>query len=396
MVPEPEQKPDRGSPSLRVGYVTTYDARDVRSWSGTGHFISRALREQGLAVEHVGPLREPFRVPLKVLQRALPRLTGRQFARDREPLVLRGFAEQAQRLINKQKLDIVFSPGTIPIAYLDVSQPIVFWTDATFASMLDFYPHLTRLVGRSIREGHRMEGTALRKAALSIYSSTWAAESAIRDYGADPSRVHVVPFGANLLEEPTTAEVERLVESRSGERCRILFLAAGWARKGGDQAVGVATQLNALGLPTELVVVGCRPPPKTSLPPFVSLEGFIDKGAYEGRARLAQLMGTSHFLVLPTTADATPIAFSEAAAFGLPVLTTDVGGNSTVVRQGVNGALFPLDAGTSAWCDFVLDAFSDGVAYRRMARASRGEYESRLNWRTAGERVRSLLMTVVE
>jgi hypothetical protein len=55
-------------------------------------------------------------------------------------MVLRSYAEQARRAIVGSEADIVFSPGTVPIAYLDVDQLIAFWTDATFRQHARFLP----------------------------------------------------------------------------------------------------------------------------------------------------------------------------------------------------------------------------------------------------------------
>ena len=42
-----------------------------------------------------------------------------------------------------------------------------------------------------------------------IYPSEWAARSAVQDYQADPGKVVVVPFGANIEDVPPAAEVLR-------------------------------------------------------------------------------------------------------------------------------------------------------------------------------------------
>lgn len=100
--------------------------------------------------------------------------------------------------ISTANVDVVFSPGTIPIAHLKTNYPIVFWADATFAGMIDFYPSFSNLCSRSIRDGNRMEQAALSKCSLAIYSSEWAAKTALDNYDVNPQKVKVVPFGANI------------------------------------------------------------------------------------------------------------------------------------------------------------------------------------------------------
>jgi glycosyltransferase involved in cell wall biosynthesis len=103
------------------------------------------------------------------------------------------------------------------------------------------------------------------------------------------------------------------------------------------------------------------------------------------------LFGASHFLILPTRADATPIVLCEAAAFGVPSLTTAVGGIPSVVSDGENGMLFPADAAPEAYCDAIEAMWSDPHAYRELALSSFAEYRRRLNWNTAAATVAGLI-----
>ena len=126
--------------SVRIAYVTEYDASQVRHWSGTGYYMAEALRRQGLTVELVGPLRMPLRTFFR-LKRQVYRFCLRQsHLPNREPLVLRSYARQVATRLQGLAVDVVFSPSPISIAYLDCPQPIVFWHDATFAGLHDFYP----------------------------------------------------------------------------------------------------------------------------------------------------------------------------------------------------------------------------------------------------------------
>jgi hypothetical protein len=81
------------------------------------------------------------------------------------------YADQISKKVSNLNVDIVFSPGTIPIAFLECNKPIVFWTDASFGGMIDFYPRFCNLCKKSFRDGHFMEASALKRAKLAIYSS---------------------------------------------------------------------------------------------------------------------------------------------------------------------------------------------------------------------------------
>ena len=242
---------------MRIAYVTTYDGTNVHNWSGLGYFIARTLEDQGSSLQYInvgnpafawrayGRLRSQLRQPRYMPERAV------RLAEQRAIRVCRSLSHGT---------DLVFSPGTLAVAGLRSAPPFVFWADATFAALIDFYPGFDDLDPRTIEQGHEVERRALKRCAAAIYASEWAARSAINDYGADPGKVYVVPFGANLDALPTEEQAYALIARRPRDSCRLLFLGVDWERKGGALAVEAARILNQRGLPTELVVVGCEPP----------------------------------------------------------------------------------------------------------------------------------------
>lgn len=385
---------------MKLAYVTTYDARSLtgsNEWSGLGYYIAQSLENQFVPVEYIGPLEDPITLQgiRKIKRHYYDLFHQKNYQKDADPLTLKSYASQVAKKLNSTKSDIVFSAAINPIAYLECEQPIVFWADGTFANIQDFYPLYSNLPKEVIEDWHRMEKLALHKCKLAIYSSDWAAKSAIYDYGADPSRVKVVPFGANIENVLTFETVKDAIDPRPTDQCKLLFIAVDWIRKGGNVAYQVAKKLNESGLKTELTVVGCQPLIEGKLPDFVKALGFISKSTNEGKMRIQKLFLESHFLILPTLADCTPIVFSEANSLGVPCLSTTVGGVPTMIHNNVNGRLFDKDADISKYCDYITDVFADYSKYKNLALSSFYEYESRLNWKVAGQKVQDLLMPLV-
>lgn len=376
---------------MKIGYVTTYDAQDIGSWSGLGLFIARSLVDSGIEVKLLGPLPRPRSFPLlskRVLHRLLPR---GDYLWERSSAVGRHYAREIARRLASLEVDVVMSPGTIPLSFLDVPQPLVFWTDATFAAMRGFYPEYSGLARTSIRDAETMEKEAIDRASLALYASDWAAGSAIDDYGAHPANVRVVPFGANLERQVEPAEAAQVIEGRPNDRCRLLFVGVDWRRKGADVAVAVARDLNRAGLPTELVVVGPNFQVPADAQRFVTVRGFIDKGTADGRDHLESLFKSSHFLIHPARAECYGVALCEANAYGVPCLATKVGGIPTIVRDGINGLLFEPDTRPQDFARRVRALMADMDAYRCLANTSYNEYSTRLNWASSGTKVRSLI-----
>jgi len=373
----------------RLGYVSVSPATDRTRWSGLNYYIAASLTKYAGELHWVGPLKERYSGYFKARQLASMVLTGRRRLRDREPSVLKAYARQvAARL--PDDIDVVFSPSTLPIAYLECKQPIFFWADATFAGMLDFYIDRAIVVDSSLRDAHAAEQSALTRCKLAIYSSEWAAQSAIANYSIDPSKVKVVPFGANLESERTYDEVKTAIARRPKDCCRLLFVGVDWVRKGGEIALAVAQRLNDEGIPTELVVVGCDPKIDGIMPSFVSSFGFLDKATLAGRVRLGELYAKSTFFIMPSRAEAYGLVFAEACSFGLPCIASKVGGIPTIVRDGFNGMTFKL-GDIEAMCLYIEGLMANRRQYEQLALSSFDEYEKRLNWQVAGKTVSGLI-----
>jgi hypothetical protein len=150
-----------------------------------------------LHVAPIGPLTDPLPRLFQYKERVYNSLLSRNYLYDREPYVVNAYARQVEEVLPRLSPDVLFSPGTIPILRVKTEKPVVFWVDATFAGLLDFYPTYSNLCRETIASGHRLEQEALDRCRLAIYSSEWAARTALENYRVDPAKVRVVPFGAN-------------------------------------------------------------------------------------------------------------------------------------------------------------------------------------------------------
>jgi glycosyltransferase involved in cell wall biosynthesis len=377
---------------MKVAYTTHFSADNLHSWSGSIYYIREALREAGCEILTIDSLHEVGKVSGKLKEMAYKYLLGTTFLRYRRPSTLDAYARQVEEAIAGRNVDVVFSPSSFPIARLKPGIPAVFWSDACFAGLIDFYPYTTNLCKQTLRVGNLTEQDALDRCSLAIYTSDWAARTALESYKVDPAKVKVVPYGANADAAKTLEQVKASLDTRSNERCELLFIGVEWERKGADIALETAVELNRRGIPTRLHLVGCEPPGK--VPDCVVLHGFISKKSPEGRAKMDALLASSNFLIVPSRAECFGLVFAEASSFGLPSLAADVGGIPSVVRDGINGRLFPLSARGEVYADEVVSLMEDPARYREMALNAFAEYETRLNWRVAGQAVVNLLKQI--
>jgi len=362
---------------MKVCYITEYDATEVQSWSGIGYNMHRQLSQAGVGVELIGNLKLKKSLWNRLSHRVWGRM-GLSYLSDRDPKILRDYARQIESRLAGCKCDVIVSPGSLPTAYLQTQIPVVFWTDATFANLLNYYEHFTGLSPVSIWHGHKVERRALARAALAVFSSNWAASSAIHDYGASPDKVKVIPFGANLRKVFPLWEVLMNISTRKMNECRLLFIGVDWIRKGGAKALETARCLESLGVKVRLDIVG--PKVVENLPTFAVLHGFLSKDQPRAEAKLDQLFFDAHFLLLPTKADCVPVAIAEANVRGVPVITHDTGGVSSVVTDGRNGFLFPIEASARDMAWKIRELFSDVAGYRQLCQQSCRYVADTQNW----------------
>ena len=385
-------------PRLRIGFVHRFDARKIRSWSGIFYFMSRALEAHVGDVVYLGPddsLGTKFIIDNTArVNRYWQRLTGKILATDKNRILSNRLARFFESRIQEMPCDILFAPvASVEIAHLKTDLPIVYYSDITWSQIVDYYPEFTSVSDYGIREGERIEALAIRRSQAAIYPSEWAADSACDDYGASRETTGKVSFGANLTDPPTRAEA--LNRSLNGP-VKLLLVGVDWVRKGGAIAYECLMSLLDAGVDAELTILGCVPPAGENFEhPKFRVIPFLSKHDPEQRKQIEQLFAESHFMLLPTRADATPIVISEACANGLPVVATDTGGLGGSITEGVNGFLIPYEARGDAYADKIRSVIADLAIYKALVISSRDEYEQRLNWDSWAISMRAVMEQVL-
>jgi glycosyltransferase involved in cell wall biosynthesis len=169
-----------------------------------------------------------------------------------------------------------------------------------------------------------------------------------------------------------------------------LFLGVDWKRKGGEIAFDSMVALERAGIRASLTVCGCQPP-ASYFHSKMKVIPFLDKNNSNDRGKLIDLLLNSDFLLLPTRSEAYGIVFCEANAFGLPVIATDTGGVSEIVKNGYNGFLLSPNAEASDYARIIMQIWNDEVRYLELVENSRKSYDQRLNWDAWGKAVKKAI-----
>ena len=360
----------------RIAVLSPYDARDPRRWSGIINAIYSALQRHSPNVKQVSGGAVEF---AGGAARRLLRLLG--FPGDirfSKPFARLAGAWASVRLWAIGADAVVAVAASNYVAFLHTRKPIIYISDTTFAALARLYPEFASFPRWLRLHGTELEGRSLRRASHVIYPSEWAKQSALADYGIDPAIIHLLPFGPNLGSE-LLARFAAAKAADFDQSLRLLFVSVDWERKNGDLVLEIVDHLRRAGLACEIFLVG-RIPQRVRESEAVHVVGFLDKTKPADVARLCQIYAAAHLLVLPTTADASPIVFSEAQAFGCPAVTYDVGGTASAVLDKETGIVLPLTATAADFAAAIADLVARPVAYEEMSRNARRRYQQCANW----------------
>ncbi len=202
---------------------------------------------------------------------------------------------------------------------------------------------------------------AMRQFKAFLPRTRWCAESLVRDYGVDPERIRVSPAGLDLdwwCPAP---------ETRKPEIPNLLFVGDDFERKGGPFLVDLFSRYV---YPRARLRIVSRNPAlqERRWPPGVEL---VSRYVTGQRMALLEEFRKAALFVFPTRKEHMGQALAEAAAAGLPILVTDVGGTSQVVRHAENGYLMPYHADAGDWARAILELLADPGKRERMGRAGR-------------------------
>jgi glycosyltransferase involved in cell wall biosynthesis len=225
-----------------------------------------------------------------------------------------------------------------------------------------------------------LEGALYREAMGVFTMSAFSTESLIKDYGCLARAVLQVESGPNVPPPPLSMNDARY-------RARhILFVGVEWARKGGPDLVAAFKRLRAEGMPVRLTVIGCSP--RLSLP-GCEVIGRIPP------AEVPRYYADATLLCVPSRREPAAAVFSEAAHYGLPAVSTTVGGIPERVLHGSTGYLVP-PRDPDALATALRRILDDPDECRRLGEAARRYAQERFTWPRTVSLMRDRILTTVE
>lgn len=362
---------------MKIGFASRLSPLDKKTWSGTSYYTWQQIKKYNeveiFNFKWTWFLREWLTMQKSLNRKFFKKNTAVEFLKS----YARFFSKQLQKELKKRPVDVLFvSASSQLVAYLETDIPIIYMTDATFQQLQGYYPNFSNLAAYNIKQGIELDKKAFQKINHFMLASEWSKNSAVNDYGIEAEKISVVPCGANLDKIPDLSEINK----GSSGQCNLLFLGVEWERKGGEIALETFRLLKQKGVSPHLHIIGCVPPHDLSDEKDITIIPFFDKNKNEDFQQLHRIFLQTDFLLLPTRAECAGVVFSEASSYGIPSITTDTGGVTTYVKNGVNGFVFPLESGADLYAEKIKWLMAVRQELKGLKASTRKYYEENLNW----------------
>lgn len=364
---------------MNIAFLSSLDPINILNWSGTLYYMYHSLEKKHNITWIGGKL---FTEIVDFHHKNITPNEQTAFVPEKYASL---FGKKLSDWFKHEYYDLIVCRDYFFLAYLLTDIPIIYVADTTF-KLLNNYLNYTDFEFIALAE--ELERKAIHKATHIVYASEWAKNSAISDYQANPSRISVFEFGANIEEVPAFR-----ISTSDNSTCNLLFIGRNWEWKGGDKVIEIYRTLKQRGISCTLTLIGSIPPEPLK-DTDIHLYPYINKSTEEGRNKFTELLQQSHFLIAPTRFDCFGIVYAEVAAYGIPVLTSNVGGVSQAVHDGENGFLFPIDCSADYYVNRIIELYSDTVRYSLLRQTARKHYEKRLNWNVWLERMDKLFTDI--
>lgn len=224
---------------------------------------------------------------------------------------------------------------------------------------------------------HRLNRQVFQRSAAVVGWSNWVRDSLVEEYGVSPGTARVIAPGVDLHRWSPRSE------PRSPGPVRMLFVGGDFERKGGRDLIECFRRLPAGA--AELHVVTRTPVSEVGVT--------VHTGLVPNSHEILALYRSCDLFVLPTHGEAFGIAAAEAAASGLPIVATAVGGLPDIVDEGTSGYLVAAHD-VDALTDRVRTLVADEGLRVAMGSAGRARAERCFDAGANGRAIVDLLLEV--
>ncbi len=286
-------------------------------------------------------------------------------------VVTRALGRALQR--HREEYDLVLHFGAQCAPGRDLDKPYFVFTDSC-RLLSSRNPHDEVCHFRSQGEERQwlaLEAEVYRKAQRVFVGSRFVKDAITSGYGVPERQVIATGFGAGL------GFGEAFTKHYDGRT--ILYIGKGdFEKKGGMVLLRAFEEVRRQRPDAVLHIVG--------QPDLAPMPGVVSHGFVTDREKVLTLMRQAHILTLPSLVDRFGIVLVEAMACWTPCVSSDYGAMPEVV--GNAGLVVPC-GDSAALASALLALLNDPQRSRELGVLGRERYETRYNWGTIWQTIRS-------
>jgi glycosyltransferase involved in cell wall biosynthesis len=266
------------------------------------------------------------------------------------------YQRELSKQLKNQNPDIILVLGSgTEIAFLNTDISCYLLADANFTLLKNWYAKYSNLAAKDVNEALNLEKKCYKKFNRIYFTSAWALNATKDQYPALRSKLRETNFGSNIP-EPTEFNSRTIPDATTD--LNLLSVGKDEVRKGLDSSRKLSARLSA-----NLTVIGS--------------DIKLDKSKESDLQQLISEYKKAHFLLLFSIADCTPIVINEANSMAVPVISFDVGGIASQIKQGVNGFIVKdLDGAESV----IIQYLGHEEKYAQLCKSSYEHYKENLSW----------------
>ena len=371
---------------MKILFVAYHDPTVMDLASGTDYFYCQAMLAHGFEVKIIKDLIVPPSAPERLVANLYQR-TGKRYLKFNMTTV-RKASQSTNQAVREWQPDLVFAIAHFPFVFYRGQAPCVYRIDSTAYGEEMAWP---RSGWPALRVNMWQERRAQRHCARILTASQWSRDILETVYKVPAERIRFIASPSSLPAQVVPERVDIPAWKKITAPLRLLLVGRDYRRKGMDVGIEIVHKLNSAGIRAELTVCGAQGIPDE----FVSFVGPYKKSDPGQLDKYVALYRQAHFLIHPAIFEPAGIVPSEAAAFGTPTITNDVGGLATTVKDGESGIVLPKGSPAEMYVQKIIELVNNPEAYYRLCRSARARYERELNWKFAGKWLADTLREVI-
>ncbi|MGD0752756.1 MAG: glycosyltransferase family 4 protein [Anaerolineales bacterium] len=371
---------------MKILFVAYHDPTVMDLASGTDYFYYQAMCKHGFDVKIIKDMIVPPNLPERLLANLYQR-TGKRYIKFNMTTVWNA-SQATNKVVRDWMPDLVFAIAHFPFVFYTGKAPCVYRIDSTAYGEEMAWP---RSGWPALRVNMWQEKRAQRHCARVITVSEWSKNILEKVYKVPAGHIRFIASPSYLPDQVIPESVDIRFWKNLADPLRLLLVGRDYHRKGIDVGIDIVHKLNTAGIRAELTICGAQGTSEE----YVRFVGPYKKSDPDQLEKYIALYRQAHLLIHPAIFEPAGIVPSEAAAFGTPTITNDVGGLATTVKDGESGIVLPKGSPAEVYVQNIIELVHNPDGYYRLCCKTRERYERELNWGYAGKWLAETLREVI-